>query len=124
MIKKRTVDEILNVLEPNQKEIVQNLRSLIKMAVPETVEIVRQGKIAYRLTDKDFVWISHYQGHVDLEFFMGASLDSPMLKTRGKTENSEKVRHMQVKDFEQQKPEITRLLKKAASVGFEHCQTP
>ena len=84
MIKQqRTIDEILGSLEPAQKETVQNLRALIKNTVPETVEIVRQGKIAYRLNDKDFVWISHYQDHVDLDFFMGASLDSDLLKSRG-----------------------------------------
>ena len=88
MIKQqRTIDEILGSLEPAQKETVQNLRALIKSPVPETVEIVRQGKIAYRLNDKDFVWISHYQDHVDLEFFMGASLDSDLLKSRGEQKN-------------------------------------
>jgi len=68
MIKQRTIDEILSSLGPAQKETIQNLRALIKSAVPETVEIVRQGKIAYKLNDKDFVWISHFQDHVDLEF--------------------------------------------------------
>ena len=88
MIKQqRTIDEILSSLDPAQKETVQNLRALIKSAVPEAEEIVRQGKIAYRLNDKDFVWISHYQNHVDLEFFMGASLDSDLLKSRGTQKN-------------------------------------
>jgi len=123
MIKQqRTIDEILGSLEPAQKETIQNLRALIKSAVPETVEIVRQGKIAYRLNDKDFVWISHYQDHVDLEFFMGASLDSDMLKSRG-TEKSENVRHITVSHLDKLKPEIVRLLKAAAAVGFEHCPT-
>jgi hypothetical protein len=116
-----TISEILDRLEPSQKEITQNLRALIKITVPEAVEIVRQEKIAYRLSDKDFVWIDHYQGHVDLEFFMGASISSPMLKTRGGVENSDKVRHVEVKVFDAQKPELVRLLKTAATVGFEHC---
>ena len=124
MIKQqRTIDEILGSLEPAQKETVQNLRALIKSTVPETVEIVRQGKIAYRLNDKDFVWISHYQDHVDLEFFMGASLDSDLLKSRGETEKSDNVRHITVSHFDKLKPEIVRLLKDAAAVGFEHCPT-
>ena len=124
MIKQqRTIDEILGSLEPAQKETIQNLRALIKSAVPETVEIVRQGKIAYRLNDKDFVWISHYQDHVDLEFFMGASLDSDLLKSRGETEKSDNVRHITVSHFDKLKPEIVRLLKDAAAVGFEHCPT-
>jgi hypothetical protein len=120
MIKQRTIDEILSSLGPAQKETIQNLRTLIKSAVPETVEIVRQGKIAYKLNDKDFVWISHYQDHVDLEFFMGASLDSDMLKNRG-TEKSENVRHITVSHLDKLKPEIVRLLKAAAALGFEHC---
>ncbi|MGD0996242.1 MAG: DUF1801 domain-containing protein [Candidatus Bathyarchaeia archaeon] len=123
MIKQRTIDEILSSLEPAQKETIQNLRALIKSAVPETVEIVRQGKIVYKLNDKDFVWISHYQDHVDLEFFMGASLDSDLLKSRGEAEKSENVRHITVSHLDKLKPEIVRLLKAAAAVGFEHCPT-
>ena len=120
MVKQRTIDEILVSLEPAQKETTQNLRALIKSTVPETVEIVRQGKIAYKLNGKDFVWISHYQDHVDLEFFMGASLDSDLLKSRG-AEKSENVRHITVSNLDKLKPEIVRLLKAAAAIGFEHC---
>jgi hypothetical protein len=120
MVKQRTIDEILGSLEPAQKETIQNLRALIKSTVPETVEIVRQGKIAYKLNGKDFVWISHYQSHVDLEFFMGASLDSDLLKSRG-AEKSENVRHITVSNLDKLKPEVVRLLKAAAAVGFEHC---
>jgi hypothetical protein len=123
MVKQKTIDEILGSLEPAQKETIQNLRALIKSTVPETVEIVRQGKIAYKLNDKDFVWISHYQNHVDLEFFMGASLDSDLLKSRGEAEKSENVRHITVSHLDKLKPEIVRLLKAAAAVGFEHCST-
>jgi hypothetical protein len=86
------------------------------------VEIVRQGKIAYKLNGKDFVWISPYQSHVDLEFFMGASLDSDLLRSRGK-EKSENVRHIAVSDVDKLKPEIVRLLKEAAAMGFGHCST-
>ncbi len=123
-VKERMVDieELLNRLEPEQKEAVQNLRGLISSAVPETVEIVKQGKITYKLDNKDFVWISRYRGHVDLDFFMGASLDSDLLKSRG-TEKSENIRHVTVRDFEKVKPEITRLLKEAALLGFKHCST-
>ena len=123
MIKQqRTIDEILGSLEPAQKETIQNLRALIKSAVPETVEIVRQGKIAYRLNDKDFVWISHFKDHVDLEFFMGSSLDSDLLESRGDAEKSDNVRLIKISHLDKMKPEITRLLKEAAEVEFEHSQ--
>ena len=123
MAKQRTIDEILSTLEPAQKETIQNLRTLIKSTVPETVELVKQGKITYKLNEKDFIWISHYQDHVDLEFFMGSSLDSDLLKSRGETETSKNVRHIAISNFDKLKPEITRLLKEAATVGFKHCST-
>jgi hypothetical protein len=110
-----TIDEILSKLEPAQKEKIQTLRVLVKSAVPEAVEIVRQGKIAYKLNGKDFVWISHYQDHVDLEFYMGASLGSDLLRSRGVTETSENVRHIAIGNIDKLKPEITRLLKQAAT---------
>ena len=107
---------------PTQKETVQNLRNLIRNTVPETVEIVKNGKIVYKLSSKDFVWISHFQYHVDLEFAMGASLDSGLLKNRGIEEKNENVRHLEVGDYGKQKTELTRLLKQAATLGFRHCE--
>jgi len=53
---------------------------------------------------------------------MGASLASKLLKTRGVAEKTENTRHISVGNFEI-KPEVTRLLKEAAAVGFEHCPT-
>jgi hypothetical protein len=120
--KQLTIEEVLNSLNPTQKEDTQNLRTLIKNAVPETVEIVKQGKITYKLVGKDFVWINHFQDHVDLEFAMGASLDSNLLKSRGVAEKSDNIRHVSVGNFEKLKPELTKLLKQAATLGFEHCQ--
>ncbi len=123
MANQRTIDEILGKLQPAQKETIQNLRVLIKNTVPETLELVKNQKITYKLNEKDFVWISHYQSHVDLEFSMGASLDSNLLKTRGVAEKNDNVRHITVSNFEKTKPELTKLLKQAASIWLEHCPT-
>ncbi len=111
------IDQMLSHLEPEQKETTQNLRALIKSAVPEAVEVIRQRKIAYKLNNKDFVWITHYRDHVDLDFFMGSSLDSDLLKSRGNAEKSENVRHITVSNFGKLKPEVVRLLKAAATLG-------
>jgi hypothetical protein len=123
-VKERVVDieQVINRLDPKQKETTQNLRALIKTAVPEAVEVVRENKISYRLDGKDFVWISNYPGHgqVELEFFMGASLDSDLLRSRG-VEKSENVRHVKVGNFDKLKPELTRLLKAAAVLDMSHC---
>ena len=118
-----TIDEILGTLDPAQMETTQNLRSLIKTNVPETVELVKQGKITYKLGDNDFVWLTQTKTHVDLEFAMGASLDSNQLKTRGTAEQSENTRHITVSNFTAQKPELVRLLKQAATTSPHHCPT-
>jgi hypothetical protein len=123
MVNQRTIDEILGSLQPDQKQTIQNLRELIQNTVPEAMEMVKNSKITYRLEDKNFVWINHYQSHVDLEFAMGASLDSEMLKSRGVAEKNDKVRHIVIGNFEKHKLELTRLLKQAATIGLEHCPT-
>lgn len=120
-VNKRTIDEILGSLQPNQRETIQNLRVLIKNSVPEIVELVKNGKITYKLGEKDFVWISHFQDHVDLEFAMGASLASKVLKSRGVAESNNNVRHVAVGNFDKLKPELSRLINEAAKLGFEHC---
>ena len=123
MVNQRTIDDILEGLPPVQMETLQNLRVLIKNTVPETIELVKNGKIFYKLDDKDFVWISHFQDHMDLEFAMGASLDSSLLKSRGVAEKNENIRHISISSFDKVKSELTRLLKQAATLSFEHCPT-
>jgi hypothetical protein len=119
--KQQTIDEVLTSLNPLQKETVQNLRQLVKNAVPETVEVIKQGKITYKLEGKDFIWISHTQDHVDLEFAMGSSLSSDLLRSRGTADKNENVRHVAVGNYALVKPELIRLVKEAAILGFEHC---
>lgn len=121
--KQQTIDEILSSLDPRQKETLLNLRQLIRDSVPESVELVKQGKLAYKLEGKDFVWISHTRAHVDLDFAMGSSLSSNLLKSRGVAEQSDKVRHVRVDNFPPVKPELERLVRDAAALGFEHCPT-
>ena len=116
------IDETLNSLPQKQRETVQNLRALIKSAVPETTELVKNKNITFKLDNRDFVWIRHFQSHVDLDFSMGASLDSDLLRSRGK-KKPENARHLTVSNFDKLKPEIERLLKAAALVEPGHCPT-
>ena len=117
------MDEILGSLTPHQKETLQSLRTLVKETVPESVELIKQGRIAYKIEGKDFVWINHFSDHVDIEFAMGASLGSSLLRSRGIGESNDNVRHVPVNDFGRLKPELARLLAEAATFGFEHCPT-
>lgn len=121
--KQQTIDEILRSLDPQQKETLQKLRQLVKDSVPETVELVKQGKLVYKLEGKDFVWITYTRQHVDLDFAMGSSLSSNLLKSRGIAEKADKVRHVRVDSYPPVKSELERLVRDAAALGFEHCPT-
>lgn len=118
---KRTLDEVLNSLNDKQKQIIQSLRSLIRSILPESQEIIRRGNITYRVDGKDFVWLTNASDHIDVEFAMGAALDSDLLRNHGIKEKNELVRHIEVRTYEKTAPELTRLLKDAARIGVEHC---
>ena len=114
------VEEVLENIKPEQIRTVQNLRQLIKDAVPEAEETVRHGKLTYRLQDRDFVWITVTMSHMDLEFAMGSSLSSMLLKSRGIAEQNKNIRHVEVGDFAAVQSELKRLVKAAAVLEIEH----
>jgi hypothetical protein len=118
--KQQTIDEILSSLDPRQKETLQKLRQLVRDNVPESVELVKQGKLVYKLEGKDFVWINYTQQHVDLDFAMGSSLSSDLLRSRGTAEHSPNVRHVAVDNYAYEKPELERLVRDAAALGLGH----
>jgi len=119
---KQTIYEILTSLNPQQKETVQNLRQLVRDTRPETVELIKQGKIIYKLEGRDFVWITYYRQHVDLEFAMGSSL-SELLRSRGVAEESQNVHHVAIGNYVLQKPEIEHFVRDTSTTGFKHCAT-
>ncbi|MDG6223186.1 MAG: DUF1801 domain-containing protein [Candidatus Bathyarchaeota archaeon] len=88
-----TVNEILNNISPQQKDIIEELRTLIKKISANAEEKVRDGRIVYAVAGKDFVWINPFTGHVDLDFMCGARLISGDLKGRGK---KSQVKHMEI----------------------------
>ena len=117
--KQQTISEVLDSLTPAQKATTEKLRQLIKATVPQAVEMVKQGKIVYKLESKDFAWISNYQGHVDLELAMGSRLSSGLLKRRGGAEPNPDNRHIEADDYELIEAELTRLLCEAAILTLE-----
>jgi hypothetical protein len=112
--KRKTIEEILSKVSPQQKQVMEKLRSIVKDAVPDAIEAVRRGKIAYGMEGKDFVWITSAASHVDLEFICGTRLSSEYLKGRGQGLDR---RHIEIKTVDaMNEAEITRLLKKAAEM--------
>jgi hypothetical protein len=108
----KTVEEILNTLDSQQREITEKLRTLIKNTLPTLEETVKRGSITYVLGDKNFVRIRNYKGHADLGFFNGDRLSSTLLKTRGRGTS---WRHVEINALNNiDDPEIKRLLEKGA----------
>jgi len=116
---KRTLEEILATLDNPQQQITLNLQNLIKQIVPQATEIIRRGNITYVLDGKDFVWLTQASGHVDIEFAMGVSLDSSLLRSHGIKEKNKSVRHVEVHDFGKFEAEVARLLHDAVRIWFE-----
>ncbi len=119
---KRTLEEVLNTLDDKQRQTTQKIQTLIKKNVPTSVEIIRRGNITYVLNGKDFVWLTQANDHIDVEFALGASLDSPLLRNHGIKEKNPAVRHIEVHSFEKHEPELKRLLKDAARISFGNAQ--
>ena len=113
--KRKTIEEIFSKVSSEQKQVAQKLRSTIKNAVPNAIEAVRQGKIAYSVEGTDFVWIITAENHVDLEFICGTRLSSERLKGRGL---GLERRHIEIKTVNAvNEAEVTELLKKAAELA-------
>ncbi|MCL1978146.1 MAG: DUF1801 domain-containing protein [Candidatus Bathyarchaeota archaeon] len=123
--KKRTLEEVLESLDETQRQTTQKIQSLIQSIIPEATEIIRRGNITYVLDGKDFVWLTHANGHVDVEFALGVSLDSMFLKSHGIKEKNKCVQHVEVNNFEKYQSEITRLLHDAKRIWLkQYPETP
>lgn len=113
--KEKTVGEILDKLKDDQKRNLEIVRSLIKDSIPDVVELMRQGKIAYSINGKDFAWISAFKKHIDLEFLCGSRMSSELLKGRGKHRN---LRHIEIKpNKELNETELKDLLSRASEIS-------
>ncbi len=109
--RKRTTDEILDGLEPENKEITEKLRQVVKSTIPDATETVRQGKITYVLNQKDFAAIRITQSHVDLLFLCGTACESHLLHGRGSVKDPRHVKINKLSELDN--PEFKRLLKEA-----------
>jgi len=117
MLKRRlkTVDEILDSLEPEKKTITEKFRRIVKNTIPGTAEIVRRGRITYVLNDKDYLSIRNDRSHVDLLFLCGGKCASHLLKGSGMGKDLMYIEVRNMSDFDES--EIVRLLKEAERIA-------
>jgi hypothetical protein len=110
--KGKTVEEIVDSLDPEQKEIIAKLRSLVKGVFPEIVETVKWGNTTFLMGEENLAWIIIYRDHVDFGFFRGAELESKLLEGTGKS-----LRHIKIRSSnEVGEKELAGLLKRATEL--------
>ncbi len=113
--RKRTTDEILDGLEPENKEITEKLRRIVKSTIPDAAETVRQEKITYVLNQKNFVSIRITQSHVDLLCLCGTACESHLLHGRGSVKDPRHVKINKLSELDD--PELKRLLREAEAIA-------
>lgn len=108
-----TVDQFMKTVDPKYRELVQEIRRIIKETLPEAQELVKWDKPTYLMSGVNVVWIMVYRDHVNLGFFQGAKLKSKRLEGTGKG-----LRHVKIWRREDIDPkEFSRLLKEAAELA-------
>ena len=107
----RTVDQyITSVKDPELRKIMRKLRSLIREGMPEATESIKWGMPYYSINGQGIVSMAEYAKHVNLYFFMGARLSSPLLEGTGKG-----MRHIKIQNVSKiGDREILRLLRRAS----------
>ena len=115
--KPKTVDEILSKVDGEQKDIAERFRFLIKSSLPKADELVRRGRLTYKFGGKDFAAIRITKAHVDLLFSQGTRISSSLLKGTGDLGDPRHIEIINLKEFNDDETEITRLLKEAATIA-------
>ena len=106
-----TVDQLMEEADPPMRTLANQLRRIIRKALPKSQELVKWRNPTYLVDGKNVAWIMVHKDHVNLGFFQGAKLRSPRLEGTGKG-----FRHIKVRrpgDIDEK--EFTRLLVHAAA---------
>jgi len=72
--KPTTIDEYLNLLRPDQRAALQNVRKAIHAAAPAVEECISYGVAAFRLNGKFFVGMGATEHHC--AFYPGATVQA------------------------------------------------
>ena len=107
------MDHLLATVDPEMRVLAQQLRRVVREALPNSDELVKWGNPTYLVKGKNVAWIMVYNDHVNLGFFQGARMRSKRLEGTGKG-----LRHVKVRKSEDiDQKELARLLRKAAALA-------
>lgn len=109
-IKLTNIDDYL-IHHKQNKELLQQIRHLIKSTVPEAEERILWSTPWYYLYRKPFVWLADNTNHISFGFSQGASLQSDLLEGTGK--NMRHIKLQKSEGLENKKDEIVQLMHQA-----------
>jgi hypothetical protein len=107
-----TAAAYIEAIEDKQiRMLMEKVRSVVKMAIPEAEESFKMGQPCYTIGKSIVSSIADYRSHVNLYFPQGAKLASALLEGAGKG-----MRHIKIETVSDIHPEeFIRLLKEAAA---------
>lgn len=113
MPKPKSVDEFIDALDAQKRPLADELRMVVKKALPDAEEKLKWGNITYTYNGSDICWIIAYKDHLDFGFFKGAMLKSDRLEGTGKG-----LRHIKVSAMSDiDEAEFTRLIGDATKLA-------
>ena len=96
------VNEFINGLEDDKKEIVISLRKLALAIAPESSEEIRWGGLVFS-SDRPFCGIMAYKKYVSVVFDRGAEIPDPDNYLEGSGKNMRHLKIFQHEDIENKK---------------------
>jgi len=73
----------LDFLPPAQREVAQALRSAVREAAPDLLEIIRWGQLVFTWSGSPLLAIAPHRGHVNLQLFNGHLLPEGLAPLEG-----------------------------------------
>jgi hypothetical protein len=109
------VDAYASRVDPKLRRQFDEIRSIVRKALPGASEAVKWGVPYYSLDGVGVASMADYSGHVNLYFLQGAKLSSRLLEGTGKG-----MRHITVRTLDEiEEPEFVRLLKEAGELAVK-----
>ena len=107
-----TVEELVAGLDSRRRELVEEVRAIVRKSLPEAVESLKWGQPVYAFKGTNVICIMIYDDHINYGLFMGARLRSKRLEGTGKG-----LRHIKIRTKDDvDEREFARLARDAANL--------
>ncbi len=112
--KKKTVDQYVTDLPPEQQAIVAQLRQIVKTAAPDAKEAFKWSQPVYEFNGP-FAYIKAFRAQVNFGFWRGAQLSDPDHLLVGDGERMKHVKLRSPNDIQQEA--FTRFVQEAVKLN-------